>query len=52
MKVKNSVFQKIKEEFDKAGIEIPYPHVSVYKGEITDPFPVKIIPDHDKYTES
>lgn len=40
--VKNSVFQEIKETFDREGIEIPFPHISVYSGEATKPFPVEV----------
>lgn len=40
LKVKNSVFQEIKSAFDREGIEIPFPHISVYTGEATKPFPV------------
>lgn len=38
--VKNSVFQDIKETFDREGIEIPFPHVTLYTGEVTKPFPI------------
>ena len=38
--VKNSVFQDIKSTFDAEGIEIPFPHVTVYTGEVTKPFPI------------
>jgi len=41
IKVKNSVFLDIKKTFDEEGIEIPFPHVSLYTGEATKPFPVK-----------
>lgn len=41
--VKNSVIIEIKEAFDRAGIEIPFPHVSVYTGEATKSFPVEVI---------
>lgn len=40
--VKNSVFIEIKEAFDREGIEIPFPHVSVYAGEASKPFDVNI----------
>lgn len=40
LKVKNSVFQEIKLAFEAEGIEIPFPHVSIYTGEATKPFPV------------
>lgn len=42
LKVKNSVFMEIKEAFEKKGIEIPFPHISVYTGEVTKPFPVEL----------
>ena len=38
--VKNSVFQDIKSTFDAEGIEIPFPHVTLYTGEVTKPFPI------------
>ncbi len=40
--VKNNLIIDIKEAFDKEGIEIPFPHISVYSGEVTKSFPVKI----------
>ena len=40
--VKNSVFIEIKEAFDREGIEIPFPHVSVYAGEASKPIAIKI----------
>ena len=42
MAVKNSVFIEIKEAFDQEGIEIPFPHVSVYAGEASKPITVKL----------
>ncbi|MGQ8338171.1 mechanosensitive ion channel family protein [Sunxiuqinia sp. A32] len=41
--VKNSLFIEIKEAFDREGIEIPFPHVSLYAGEATKSFPVDMI---------
>jgi small-conductance mechanosensitive channel len=38
--VKNSIFLEIKERFDREGIEIPFPHVTLYTGSATAPFPV------------
>ncbi len=40
LKVKNSVFMEIKAAFDAEGIEIPFPHMSIYTGEATKPFPI------------
>lgn len=40
--VKNSVFIEIKEAFDREGIEIPFPHVSVYAGEASKPIAIKL----------
>ncbi len=40
LKVKNSIFQEIKAAFDSEGIEIPFPHVTLYTGEVTKPFPI------------
>jgi len=39
LKVKNSVFQEVKLAFEAEGIEIPFPHLSIYAGEATKPFP-------------
>lgn len=38
--LKTSLLEEIKERFDAEGIEIPFPHISVYTGEATRPFPV------------
>jgi small-conductance mechanosensitive channel len=39
LKVKNSLFIDIKSTFDAEGIEIPFPHVRIYSGQATKPFP-------------
>jgi small-conductance mechanosensitive channel len=39
---KNSFMEKIKERFDQEDIEIPFPHVTLYTGEETKEFPVKL----------
>ena len=39
-KVRNSVFQEITERFREEGIEIPFPHISLYTGEAIKPFPL------------
>jgi small-conductance mechanosensitive channel len=37
----NSLAEGIKREFEEEGIEMPFPHVSVYAGSRTGPFPVQ-----------
>lgn len=44
LKLKNSIQEEIKTTFDQEGIEIPFPHISLYKGSASAPFPVQIIP--------
>jgi small-conductance mechanosensitive channel len=44
LSLKNSIMQEIKEAFDAEGIEIPFPHLSIYTGSATDPFPVSLSP--------
>lgn len=48
VKVKNQLMDSIKERFDQEGIELPFPHVSVYTGSATGPMPVKMVPEIDK----
>ncbi|MEX2526990.1 MAG: mechanosensitive ion channel family protein [Gemmatimonadota bacterium] len=43
VKLKNILQEEIKARFDAEGIEIPFPHRSLYAGSATDPFPVRII---------
>jgi small-conductance mechanosensitive channel len=43
LKLKNSIMEEIKQEFDKEGIEIPFPHISLYSGSETKPIPITII---------
>lgn len=40
--LKNSIMQQIKKRFDDEGIEIAFPHLTVYAGSETEPFPIKI----------
>lgn len=39
----NRMQQEVKEAFDVAGIEIPFPHRSLYSGAVTEPFPVRMV---------
>lgn len=43
LKVKNSMMESIKKRFDEEGVEIPFPHLSLYSGSVTEPIPVSII---------
>ncbi len=49
--LRNSIHEEIKNSFDKNGIEIPFPHQSIYTGAITEPFPVRMVKG-DHITES
>lgn len=41
--LRNSLLEEIKLSFDKAGIDIPYPHRTLLAGSDGAPFPVKVI---------
>ncbi len=41
--LKNSIQEEIKERFREEGIEIPFPHVSLYSGEATKPLPIQLV---------
>lgn len=43
LSVKNTIYEEIKKRFDEENIEIPFPHISLYKGEATKPLPIEII---------
>jgi small-conductance mechanosensitive channel len=40
--LKNSIMDDIKERFDAEGIEIPFPHRTIYAGSATGPMPVRL----------
>lgn len=40
LKLRNSLNMEIKQRFDEEGIEIPFPHVSLYKGSATEDIPI------------
>ncbi len=42
--LRNTIHEEIKAAFDEAGVEIPFPHRSLYAGSVTNPFPVRIVP--------
>ncbi|MEE4637998.1 MAG: mechanosensitive ion channel family protein [Wenzhouxiangella sp.] len=41
--LRNTISAEIKQAFDDAGIEIPFPHRTLYAGEATQPMPVRIV---------
>jgi small-conductance mechanosensitive channel len=41
--LRNAMPEEVKKAFDAAGIEIPFPHRSLYAGSVTDPFPVRLV---------
>ena len=45
--LRNGITTEIKVAFDKAGIEIPFPHRSIYTGEDSKPFPIRLVNDTD-----
>ena len=45
LNLRNSIMREIKERFDKEGIEIPFPHMTLYSGSATEPFPVRVAGD-------
>ncbi len=43
--LRNGITAEIKVAFDTAGIEIPFPHRSIYTGEASKPFPIRLVDD-------
>jgi len=43
LQLKNEIHEQIKVRFDEEGIEIPFPHRTLYAGTATDPFPVRLV---------
>jgi small-conductance mechanosensitive channel len=42
----NSIQMDIKVAFEQEGIEIPFPHRTLYTGSVTEPFPVTLVSEH------
>ncbi len=49
--LKNGIMREIKERFDAEGIEIAFPHLTVYAGAETPPFPVKVHSDNEELSQ-
>jgi small-conductance mechanosensitive channel len=43
LELRNTINQEIKFAFDEHGIEIPFPHRTLYTGSVTEPFPVRVV---------
>lgn len=57
LKLRNSLNMDIKKRFDEEGIEIPFPHLSLYSGSASKPLPLDVAfkdqaPDLNKKSES
>ncbi len=46
--MRNGLQERVKEAFDREGIEIPFPHRTLYAGTDSKPFPVKMIAEEPK----
>lgn len=42
--LRNSLLIEVKRRFDEEGIEIPFPHRTLYTGSVTEPFPIRLVP--------
>ena len=47
LELRNSLQEEVKLAFDEAGIEIPFPHRTLYAGSQSEPFPVRVV-DEDR----
>lgn len=45
LELRNMIHYEIKNIFDAHGVEIPFPHVSLYAGSETEAFPVRVVAD-------
>jgi len=50
MLVRNQISEAVKKRFDAEGIEIPFPHVSLYTGSESEPFPVRLVKEQEDDT--
>ena len=45
--LRNSIYLEIKQAFDQANIEFPFPHRTLYTGAVTTPFPIRLVSGAD-----
>lgn len=45
--LRTALHQDVKEAFDAEGIEIPFPHRTLYTGSVTEPFPIQTVEKGD-----
>lgn len=50
--LRNTLQEEVKMAFDAEGIEIPFPHRTLYTGSETEPFPVRVVSDAEQRGES
>ncbi len=50
--VRNGMHERVKRAFDAEGIEIPFPHRTLYTGAETEPLPIRITPTADAPREN
>lgn len=43
IELKNKMYEEIKLAFEEHGVEIPFPHTSLYAGSATEPIPVRFV---------
>jgi small-conductance mechanosensitive channel len=43
LNMRNQIYETIKKRFDEEGVEIPFPHLSLYTGSESKPLPVEIV---------
>ena len=47
LSLKTRIQEEIKARLDSEGIEIPFPHQSMYAGSATEPFPIRLVSDEE-----
>lgn len=51
IQLKNTINEEVKARFDKEGIEIPFPHVSIYSGSASNAIPIELTGDKAQITK-